>query len=209
MKNIIITTLLLLGLISCRTKTYNEEILSFDGKPAKPHTDPPPIQVNKTIYVDTKFVEEERSAIRSATERWAENSNGRIKYHLIFDYDVNIKDITNKIVIVYLNPTDDLAIKFSNNLDDIFVSAYVKDNNAELIFLCPLWAADEDQLSLIVQRELGKEMGLNYTNEAIPSVMNKDINDLLTCPTAYDMFQFCNLFLCSLTDVKHCKLKGQ
>lgn len=205
LKRIIIIALLLL-LSACSHK-YAQETKSFNGQPPKPHVDPPAVQVIKTLYVDSKFIEEERFAIRDAAEQWEQNTQGLIKYNLVFDYDVDMSKISNKIVVVYLNPTDDLATKFNNNLGETFISGYAKTSNAEVIFLVPQWAADNDQLDLIAQRELGHELGLKDIQEDRPAIMNKITNDHLSCPTIYDMIQLCELYLCNIDSVKHCPFR--
>lgn len=191
---------------SCSTQ-QNQESTSFNGKPAREHVNPPSVQVVKTLYVDSKFIEEERSAIRDAAEQWEETTKGLVKYNFVFDYDVDATKPSNKITVVCLNPTDDLAEKFNNNLGETFVSGYVKMANAEFIFLVPQWAADEDQLSLIMQRELGHELGLQDINEEKPAIMNKITNDHLSCPTIYDMVEFCEQYLCNVDDINHCPFR--
>lgn len=162
--------------------------------------------MEKTMWVDERFTDEQRSDILKATDDWAIVSDQMIKYHLEFDYKVVIPDIVNKIVIVYLDPDDDLTQSLDQRVGGVFMNGYVKQNDNEFILLCPERIGKET-FKVAVEQQLGKEMGLGRLPDSLPGIMNEVPSDSVKCPSLNDMIAFCKLFSCPIEDIKYCEVK--
>lgn len=179
----------------------------MDGNPPKEHAIEASTQITKTIFVDDRFNENERDIIMEAADDWNEASAGLVKYHFEYDYHVNIPEISHKIVIVYLDPNDELLQLFDTNINGYFLTGYVKMKDAEFIFLCPKRIENDSILKIAVERELGKELGLQTLPSDLPSVMNAyHYSNNITCPTIFDMIAFCEKMSCNVDQMKYCKL---
>lgn len=193
-------------LVSCSRTHKPHSIKSLTSGQAKPHIAPPSTQVEKTIWVDARFTDEQRYEILKATEDWTIVSNQMIKYNLEFDYKVVLPDISNKIVIVYLDPDDDMTQALDQRIGGEFANGYLKQNDNEFIFLCPN-RIEEWALKIAVEQQLGKEMGLGRLPNTLPGVMNEEPPIDVRCPSLNDMIMFCRLFSCSIEDIKYCEVK--
>ena len=193
--------------LSCTSAKYIHSIKSLDGHPPKEHTVESSTQITKTIFVDDRFDDTERDAIQEASDDWHEASQGLIKYHFSYDYHVDIMNTSHKIIIIYLDPSDDLTQAFDINIHGYFITGYVKMKDSEYIFICPKRIGDENTLKVDIERELGHELGLQDLPLDLPSVMNeRHAYNSITCPTIYDMIRFCETMSCNVDQMKYCKL---
>lgn len=163
------------------------------------------MQIEKTIWVDERFNDEERKAILNATDDWSEVSRQMVTYNLEFDYHVSLPTINHKIVIVYLDPDDDMTQALDKRVGGLFMNGYLKKEEAEFIFLCPD-RIGKLALKVAVEQQLGREMGLDTLPDTLPSVMNEVPPDNVVCPTEWDMISFCRQFACDYEQLKYCNI---
>ena len=145
--------------------------------------------------------------VMDATEEWQTYSNGLVQYHVEYDYEVKLTKEENKILIVYLEPEEEITKAFDSNIHGIFTAGYIKEYNVEYILLCPARIGEKYYLKIAIERQLGHNLGLKDIASELPAVMNEKINDRVPCPTENDMRAFCAQYLCTMDQVKYCVVK--
>ena len=194
-------------LVSCIRSNRPHSIKSLTPEPARPHVIEPSTQIQKTIFVDERFSDEIRLIILNAADDWAIVSNRLIEYNLEFDYHVSLAEVSHKIVMVYLDPNDDITQELDKRIEGHFTIGYLKKGDSEFIFMCPARIEKDSYLKIMIEQQLGREMGLNDLPDALPAVMNTIPPDNIHCPTLYDMISFCHLFSCEVEQMNYCKDK--
>ena len=193
---------------SCRRYPETHTFKSLTDAAAPAHIIPPSTIIQKTIFVDQRFDDNERLSIMEATNDWERASNHMVRYNLEFDYAVDMTAIKHQITLVYLDPDDDLTEFLDTNNGGYFISGFMKKDDAEFIFIAPTRILDSRTFQLTLEHNLGRELGLMPLPETLPGVMNYIIPNGIECPTIYDMVSLCNAFACNVEETLPCKIKS-
>ena len=163
------------------------------------------IEIKKTIYIDSKFDEEEKEAIIAAKNEWQLATKEIVKYNLILNYKINLKSPdTKKTVILTLSAKDNIVQKIDEKVKKEFLTGIVISEETKLILIISDRISEKESFKRLIIKELGHELGINMENNTDSLfIINTNVPNF-SCLTKTDLFLFCQKYMCNHEKLNYC-----
>lgn len=163
-----------------------------------------PFKVERHLYVDESFTNDEDQMIVSAAKEWERKTGGLVtfKIHLIINSGefITLKD--SKAIAITKGHVADLFVYEVEETQGHFLGLHTKRFSTELIILNVDRIDDALALRATTLHEMGHALGLDHAWRKYTLMYPSDDYGAYVI-TEHDLEQFCLLYFCEVKNLRH------